>query len=156
MRLQPEVAEALFRVAERLRAKHGLGLLLWDGWRSAELQAPPLGRVPPRAGDRTTDLEGEALDARSRVFVSPPERSPAPHSNGRIVDVTLCSLQGEALDMGGEFDELSERSVGDHYERPDLSDEETAFRDRRRLLRDAMAVEGFRRLASEWWHFERE
>jgi len=156
VRLLPEVVDALFRVAERLRAGHGLGLLVWDGWRPLELQGR-LWEEYRRELALATDLEGEALDARTRLFVSPPEDAGAPpHSTGRAVDLTLCSLVGEPLDMGGEFDELTERSVGDRYERPDLTEEETAYRDRRRLLREAMEVEAFRRLPSEWWHFERE
>ncbi|HET7053068.1 MAG TPA: M15 family metallopeptidase [Solirubrobacterales bacterium] len=156
VRLRPEVAEALIRAAEGLRAEHATGLLVWDGWRPPALQRRLWDEYRQDLA-RTTGLEGEALDARARLFVSPPDGddgSPPPHSTGRTVDLTLCSPDGAALDMGGEFDELTERSAGDYYEREGLAPAEQAYRDRRRLLLRAMEEQGFHRLPSEWWHFE--
>jgi D-alanyl-D-alanine dipeptidase len=157
VRLRPEAAEALMQVAERLRAEHGVGLLVWDGWRPVELQRQLWDEYRQKLA-RATGLDGEALDARTRLFVSSPDDAgpPPPHSTGRAVDLTLCSLAGEALDMGGGFDELTERSAGGHYEREELGPGEATYRDRRRLLLTAMEEQGFRRLASEWWHFEHE
>lgn len=154
VRLRPETAAALMRAAGQLRAEHETGLLVWDGWRPRELQRRLWNEYREAIG-RDTGLEGEALDSRTRLFVSPPdEEHPPPHSSGRTVDLTLCSLEGDALDMGGEFDELTDRAAGDHYERDDLSPPEVAYRERRRLLLWAMAEQGFSRLPSEWWHFE--
>jgi zinc D-Ala-D-Ala dipeptidase len=155
VRLRPDVADALMRVAERLRAEHDLGVLVWDGWRPIELQRQLWDEYRQQLA-RATGLAGEALDARTRLFVSPPELdgAPPPHSTGRTVDLTLCSLDGAPLDMGGEFDELTDRSAGDRYEREGLTPTEATYRDRRRLLLMAMEAQGFRRLPSEWWHFE--
>ncbi|HET9162007.1 MAG TPA: M15 family metallopeptidase [Solirubrobacterales bacterium] len=154
VRLLPEVADALMRAAERLRAEHATGLLVWDGWRPLDLQRRLWDEYREELA-RATGLEGEALDARARLFVSPPDGdAPPPHSTGRTVDLTLCSPDGIALDMGGEFDELTERSAGDYYEREGLTPIEAGYRDRRRLLHGAMEGEGFHRLPSEWWHFE--
>jgi len=154
VRLRPETAAALMLVAEGLRAGHEIGLLIWDGWRPLELQRR-LWNEYREVLARDTELEGEALDSRTRLFVSPPDEDPPPpHSSGRTVDLTLCSLAGEALDMGGEFDELTDRAAGDRYERDDLPSPEVAYRERRRLLRRAMEEQGFSRLPSEWWHFE--
>lgn len=155
VRLRPEVAKAVIRAAERQRAERELGLLVWDGWRPPELQRRLWEEYRAKLA-RATGLEGEALDARVRLFVSPPDEgdTPPPHSTGRAVDLTLCSLAGEALDMGGEFDELTERSAGDYYERDGLPPAEQDYRNRRRVLLGAMEEQGFRRLPSEWWHFE--
>ena len=55
--------------------------------------------------------------------------------------------------MGGDFDELSERSVPGYYD--DLpGDRSHEYARRRALLRDAMCGAGFTRLPTEWWHFE--
>ena len=126
-----------------------------DGWRPRSLQGLLWERYRDEL-EEETQLEGAALDERAREFVSPPaEPGPPPaHSTGAAVDVTLCTLDGEPLAMGGEFDELTDRSHPDHYERDKLTDEERTYRDRRRLLSDAMASAGFWRLPTEWWHFE--
>jgi D-alanyl-D-alanine dipeptidase len=56
--------------------------------------------------------------------------------------------------MGGQFDELSDRSHPLFYERGDLTSEEEQFRESRRALARAMAEQDFVRLKTEWWHFE--
>lgn len=153
--LRPEVVERLTQAASWLRDEHGIGLLVWDGWRPAELQRQ-LWHDYRKQLAAITGLEGAALDERTREFVSPPGGAGEmpPHATGGAVDLTLCSRTGEGLDMGGGFDELSDRSSPDYYERGDLSAEETTYRDRRRLLSHAMELWGFRRLPTEWWHFE--
>ncbi len=153
--LRPEVVERLAQAAAWLRDEHRLGLLVWDGWRPAELQRQLWHQYRQELAT-ITGLSGVALDERTRDFVSPPESSgwTPPHATGGAVDLTLCSPAGEALDMGGEFDELSDRSSPGYYERDDLPPEEVAYRDRRRLLALAMEHAGFRRLPTEWWHFE--
>lgn len=134
---------------------HEVSLLVWDGWRPVDLQQRLWNEYREKLA-ATTGLEGKDLDARVREFVTPVVKSgpPPAHSTGGAVDVTLCSLDGQALDMGGELDELTERSHPDHYERDGLAPPELVYRDRRRLLNRAMKAAGFRRLPSEWWHFE--
>jgi zinc D-Ala-D-Ala dipeptidase len=154
VQLRADVAERLMRAAARLRAEHDFGLLVWDGWRPSALQRR-LWHEYRQELARASGLEGEALDARARQFVSPPGgEAPPPHTTGAAVDLTLCSLVGEALDMGGEFDELTDRSAVAYYERDDLAPVEVAYRERRRLLGRVMDEQGFGRLPSEWWHFE--
>lgn len=151
--LRSEVVERLTRAAEALRGD-GLALLVWDGWRPLSLQRH-LWDEYRRSLAASTGLEGEALDARAREFVAPvtDEETPA-HSTGGAVDLSLCSSQGVAIDMGGEFDELTDRSHPDFYERPALTPGELGYRDRRRLLHRVMSDQGFERMPSEWWHFE--
>jgi D-alanyl-D-alanine dipeptidase len=152
--LREDTARRLTKAAERLR-EHNLGLLVLDGWRPQSLQTTLWNRYRDRLA-KETGLTGEALDERAREFVTPPTGSdvPPPHSTGGAVDVTLYALDGQPLDMGGDFDELTDRSHPDHYERDDLTDEERAYRDRRRLLDSAMSSAGFWRFPTEWWHFE--
>jgi zinc D-Ala-D-Ala dipeptidase len=149
--LRAEVAARVKRAAAALAVLE-LGLVVWDGWRSLELQQQLWEEYRAQLA-AATGLEGEELDARTRGFVSPVSALPA-HSTGGAVDLSLCSLEGEPLEMGGEFDELSERSHPGFYERPGLGQAEREFRDRRRLLAGAMDEQGFERLPSEWWHFE--
>ncbi len=151
--LRDEIVERLTRAAQGLGGE-GLGLLLWDGWRPLSLQRQ-LWDEYRHSLAASTGLEGEALDARVREFVAPVTDDGTPaHSTGGAVDLSLCTSEGTALDMGGEFDELTDRSHPGFYERPDLTPDEEKYRARRRLLHRVMSDQGFERLPSEWWHFE--
>ena len=77
------------------------------------------------------------------------------HSFGMAVDITLVDRDGQELDMGTPFDDLTERS------HPALEDAmltrgelNAAQLANRQLLRDAMARGGFKGINSEWWHFD--
>jgi zinc D-Ala-D-Ala dipeptidase len=153
--LREETLSRLAEAARRLR-RDDLGLLVLDGWRPRAVQGALWERYRARLSIET-GLTGTELDERAREFVTPPEDTdgrPPPHATGGAVDVTLCTLDGQPLGMGGDFDELTERSYPDHYEREGITAEEQAYRDRRRNLADAMTAAGFWRLSTEWWHFE--
>lgn len=134
--------------------REGYGILVWDGWRSPELQETLWQEYREELAE-STGLRGAALDKRARMFVSDPTAPDTPaHNTGGALDLTLCTLEGEPLEMGGNFDELTDRSNPDYYEHGGLSAEELLFRDRRRLLLDVMSSAGFWRFPFEWWHFE--
>ena len=80
------------------------------------------------------------------------KKMPPPHSTGAAVDVTIVNEQGQTLDMGGDIDEVSERSQPDYY----LSDQDNAkqqYHFNRQLLNRVMINAGFCRHPGEWWHF---
>lgn len=70
------------------------------------------------------------------------------HSRGSAVDLTLMDLKsGEELDMGSIFDYFHEVS---HTDSPLITGQQ---RENRVLLKELMAVAGFRNFFQEWWHF---
>ena len=77
------------------------------------------------------------------------------HSFGMAVDITLVDRDGQELDMGTPFDDLTERShpalESAMLLRGELSATQIA---NRQLLRDAMHEGGFKGINSEWWHFD--
>lgn len=79
-------------------------------------------------------------------------KMPPPHSTGAAVDVTLVDNQGQAVAMGGEIDEIHERSQPDYYLRSKRLDEQQYHR-HRQLLDQVMTHAGFLRHPNEWWHF---
>ncbi|MCC0177787.1 D-alanyl-D-alanine dipeptidase [Waterburya agarophytonicola K14] len=79
-------------------------------------------------------------------------KMPPPHSTGAAVDVTIVNDRGEALDMGGEIDELSERSHPDYYI-SDRDGENQQYHFNRQLLYRVMTKAGFCQHPREWWHF---
>ena len=87
---------------------------------------------------------------------APPELSayvpgPSPysmHARGITVDVTLCDMDGNELDMPTGFDDSSERAHSDYA---GATAEQIANRE---LLNRFMSAAGFRRSSLEWWHFD--
>ena len=79
-------------------------------------------------------------------------KMPPPHSTGAAVDVTIVNDRGAVLDMGGEIDELSERSHPDYYV-SDRDDHNQQYQFNRQLLNRVMTNAGFFRHPGEWWHF---
>lgn len=129
--LQRPAAEALARVNRALRAK-GYGLLVFDGYR------------PWSVTKQFWDL----TPADKKVFVANPKNG-SRHNRGGAVDLTLYDLKtGLEADMGGRYDEMTERS----YVTYDKGPKEALAR--RELLADEMGKEGFFVYAFEWWHFD--
>ncbi len=109
------------------------------------------------------ELQEEQLSAQQRqdlwnrvyrLWAAPSldHKTPPPHSTGAAVDVTIVNEQGERLNMGGEFDEISERSHPDYYV-SDQDGDSQQYHFNRQLLYRAMTNAGFCRHPEEWWHF---
>jgi D-alanyl-D-alanine dipeptidase len=129
--LQRPAAEALARVQRALTAK-GYGLLVFDGYR------------PWSVTKQFWDL----TPADKKIFVADP-RNGSRHNRGGAVDLTLVDLAtGREADMGGRYDEMTERS----YVTYDKGPKDAMAR--RELLRDEMGKEGFFPYPWEWWHFD--
>jgi D-alanyl-D-alanine dipeptidase len=129
--LQRPAAEALARVQRALKAK-GYGLLVFDGYR------------PWSVTKQFWDL----TPADKKIFVADP-RNGSRHNRGGAVDLTLADLAtGREADMGGRYDEMTERS----YVTYDKGPKDAIAR--RELLRDEMGKEGFFPYPWEWWHFD--
>lgn len=78
--------------------------------------------------------------------------TPPPHSTGGAVDLTLVDELGKTVEMGGEIDEMSERSHP-HYYHDSSTEAHRVYHARRELLYQVMTQSGFLRHPGEWWHF---
>jgi D-alanyl-D-alanine dipeptidase len=166
-RIDGSVPDLLMRegVAVRLKdvnarlAKSGLELFLFDAWRPREVQAYFHDVwMPAELKKRQPSLAGEALTREVERYWAAPtvdENSPAPHSTGAALDLTLRWIGGEPLWMGSLFDDVTEIAHRDRFERVgdsiSFSDEEA--RANRRLLHWVMSEAGFVGHPDEWWHF---
>ncbi|MGK5049396.1 M15 family metallopeptidase [Janthinobacterium sp. GB4P2] len=87
-------------------------------------------------------------------YIAEPSRGSI-HSFGMALDITIVGPDGQELDMGTGFDDLSERSHPalelSFLEKGEITEEQVQHR---RLLRDAMFQAGFFGINSEWWHFD--
>ena len=106
---------------------------------------------PQRVQERMwAALEGTGLTQ----YLAHPTRGSI-HSFGMAVDVTLVDASGRELDMGTQFDDLTERSHPALEEAFRARGELTAAHiENRRLLREVMSHAGWRGIKSEWWHFD--
>lgn len=158
--LRVGVYERLVRAADRL--PRGWRFVLLDCWRSPELQSELFKAISYEISRERPDLPPDEVELRARVFVAYPSVEPervSGHCTGGSVDLTLTDEKGRTVPMGSSFDETTERSYTDHYERlmetqGSLSKEEEEIRLNRRVLLSVMEGEGFSNYRNEWWHFD--
>jgi zinc D-Ala-D-Ala dipeptidase len=102
-----------------------------------------------------TDQQRQSLLTQVYQFWAPPSADPAmppPHSTGAAVDVTLVDERGQVVDMGSPIDEISDRSLPNHFSESNDPAAQQWHR-YRSLLNQVMTAAGFRRHPQEWWHF---
>jgi D-alanyl-D-alanine dipeptidase len=78
--------------------------------------------------------------------------TPPPHSTGAAIDLTIVDGSGQPLAMGGEIDEMSERSQP-HYYQSSSDPRASQYQHHRELLNQIMTDADFVRHPGEWWHF---
>lgn len=138
--LHRDAAAALETSLAWLRAQHpGTGMLVLDALRPQRVQE-----------QLWASLQGTNL----LEYLADPVRGSI-HSFGMAVDITLTDADGNELDMGTPFDDLSERSHPIREESLLARGELTAAQiDNRKRLRAAMQHGGWHGINSEWWHFD--
>lgn len=150
--LRQSVAKKIVNIAENL--PNHLFLVLIDGWRAYETQLFLYNRAISyfrKIGHSEQEIKKEI-----RGFVAFPSKDierPAPHYSGGAIDLTLSD--GEKwLIMGTEFDDFTEKSYLNFYERKsELSDTERRARDNRKCLKELMENADFTPNPTEWWHY---
>lgn len=121
-------AKLLAKAAERLRAS-GFRLRLYDCYRPSHVQYE-LWKVMPVPG-----------------YVADPKVG-SNHSRGGAVDVSLCTLEGGAVEMPSSYDFFGKAA---HHSFTQGTVKSRANRD---TLRAAMEAAGFKRNPMEWWHYD--
>lgn len=138
--LHRDSAAALERAVDWLAVKrHDFQILILDALRPQRVQEA-----------LWAALEGTGL----QEYLAEPSRGSI-HSFGMAVDVTLLDADGEELNMGTAFDDLTwlsqPRYEADMLDKGELT---LAQVENRELLRDMMTHAGFVGIQSEWWHFD--
>ena len=127
--LLPQTAQALARAEATLEA-HGFALVAWDCFRPRRVQRE-LWKKQPTPG-----------------LVANPTRG-SNHNRGAAVDVALVQLDGGAVALPTDFDDLSPKAAANASD--ELSDE---AKRNRATLQAAMRGAGFTTIRKEWWHFD--
>ncbi|PZR04796.1 MAG: D-alanyl-D-alanine dipeptidase [Archangium gephyra] len=150
--LRKSVCKRLVDAQRRLCIhRPGWKLHLFDAWRPLAVQAFMVEQTEQSLRRQFPELSHEARMERVLTYWAPPNedpKRPPPHSTGAAVDLTLMNEAGELLDMGSPFDEPTERSWPDHFQKLDA-----AVHQRRMLLCRVMRDAGFVGHRQEWWHF---
>ena len=143
------VYERLLKVTESL--PDGMRIVIWDGWRSYELQKLLFEKMVERM--KSKGHSHDDAHKHAAVFVYPPSKEDDTvswHLTGGALDLTLADRYGHLLDMGGNFDDTEEHSHTDYYETHD----NTVAASNRKLLLRLMTSAGFSNYPSEWWHYD--
>lgn len=161
--LRSAVLAALQQAQRHLQVSHpGWQIRLFDAYRPVTVQQfmvdytfADLVRQQGLDIHQLTPDQHQGITQAVFEFWAPPSPDPAtppPHSTGAALDVTLADAQGTEVSMGSPIDEVSPRSLPNHFaactEGP-----ETSWHNHRCLLNQVMTVAGFRRHPNEWWHF---
>lgn len=98
----------------------------------------------------------EVKHTSKAIYVSNPAHGGGMHNYGMAVDITLCTLKGDTLDMGTKIDYMGKAAHIDN-EAALVSAHiiSTEARRNRQLLRQVMRYGGFMPLRTEWWHFNK-
>ena len=119
----------LAKASEEL-AEHGIGLIIWDGFRPAAAQAK-LWEICP-----------------DPTFVSHPVTGKRTHCRGNTVDISIYDLKtGEDLPVPTGYDNFTAYADRDYS---DCSEDAAA---NARLLEQIMEKYGFTGYSKEWWHY---
>lgn len=79
---------------------------------------------------------------------SHPETGSVPHCRGIAIDLTLTNLDGQEVDMGSDFDDLTYLA---HHDYDNIS---AQIKENRLQLLGIMTEAGFDFYDKEWWHYQ--
>ncbi|MBQ6969986.1 MAG: D-alanyl-D-alanine carboxypeptidase family protein [Synergistaceae bacterium] len=156
--LRESVYESLLVAAESLH--DDLRLVIWDGWRSFELQTYLYEKQVSRM--KTLGFNDDEAHKKASVYVAYPSKdyeNVSNHLSGGAVDLTIADKYGHYLPMGGNFDDTAGHSATNYYDSYDDGDtmnitpEKIYCWNRKTLLR-IMTEAGFTNYEPEWWHFD--
>lgn len=145
--LRRGVARRLVAAAARLPDE--LRLLLVEGYRPPAVQARYFSEHLDDLRAAHPGWTQQRLRTEASKHTAPPEVGP--HPCGAAVDVTLCTGDGEELELGTRVNATPEES--DEACFTDASNISPVARRHRRVLSTALAAEGLVNYPPEWWHW---
>ncbi|MFC7684492.1 M15 family metallopeptidase [Ureibacillus sp. GCM10028918] len=129
--------------------------ILYDGYRPLQVQQHLFKLFSDEVRKSHPDFSEDKILEETLKYVAFPSVEPnktSPHLTGGAIDLTLGDKEGNLLDLGSVFDEMSVKSATRYYEHHPLENEEALKN--RRLLYNCMTTVGFTNYSEEWWHFD--
>ncbi len=131
--LQKDAYEKFLK-AIKLAKNLGYKFKIWDAYRPLQVQKFMYEKFPE--------------DENGVSFVSNPKTGSIPHCRGVAIDLTLCDLQGNEIEMGTDFDDFSPFAFHS-CEKISLNAQKN-----RLILLGIMTLAGFDFYSFEWWHYQ--
>jgi len=158
--IREAVASKLNQIAQRL--PNGYKLFIFDCFRPIQCHRSLYESLKVRvAKDQGLKDDSDIIKYLS-TFATPGFTNPlypSPHFTGGAVDLTIVDNFGNALNMGTEFDDLTEKAYTEFYEiklqkTKKLDYLENSILMNRRFLYNLMCEENFSNYKYEWWHYD--
>ena len=156
--LRDEVLQRLHIMIEKFPSNYSF--CVFDGFRTLQTQVSLFNQFFNKF--KSHDLDDKDAFITAKKFVPYPGDKDCfevlPHNSAGAVDLNIC-VNSEALDMGTDFDDISELSRTDFFEggydpKYHFSQERwMTVRSNRRILFNAMTSLGFTNHPLEWWHY---
>ena len=126
----------------------GYKLGIGYGYRRLSVQQRIFEKVLAQIVLANVDVVSTDLLEMTHNFIAVPEVSG--HPTGGAVDVTLVTIDGDQLDMGSPFLDITAEEVQMSWNDAILNDLQL---ENRAMLLDEMFRAGFAPFAGEWWHY---
>lgn len=138
--LNADAAQALKAAqAELKRRRPDLSLIIFDASRPMSVQQK---------------MWNVVKGTKKSIYVSNPANGGGLHNYGFAVDVSICEEGGDTIPMGTKVDYMGSAAhpefEAEMLRRKVITQEAV---NNRQLLREVLAVGGFKVLKTEWWHF---
>lgn len=139
--LQADVVVKLMIAQEELKKrKAGYSLIVFDCARPQSVQLLMWQKVPMKREDK-------------KKYLSNPQKGSL-HNYGAAVDISIVDENGNEVDMGTPYDDMSELAYPVMEQQMQMQGKLTKEQiANRKLLRAVMYKAGFFNIQTEWWHF---
>ena len=134
----------------------GYNFKIWDGFRTRKTQRLMRLSFKKRLENLHPDRGPKKILSALNMFTGLPNRKATMkgHFTGGAIDLTIINEKGEELDMGTDFDDITEKAALNYYEKKKiLNSREKIIKKNRRLLTKTMTKAGFKSYPAEWWHW---
>lgn len=131
--LQKDAYEKFLK-AIKLAKNLGYKFKIWDAFRPLQVQQFMYDKFPE--------------DENGVAFISNPKTGSIPHCRGVAIDLTLCDLKGNEIEMGTDFDNFSPLAF---HACTKISKQ---AQKNRLILLGIMTLAGFDFYTAEWWHYQ--
>jgi zinc D-Ala-D-Ala dipeptidase len=135
-------------IAASLTLPSEVYLKVIEAYRPMNIQQFEFDRQRSEIRARNQTLSDNELSLAASRFSAPP--TVAPHPTGAAVDLTLCDVNGNELDMGTAPNATTTESNATYTNSNEIN---AAASERRALLVAALTGQGLVNYPSEWWHW---
>jgi D-alanyl-D-alanine dipeptidase len=136
---------------------YGYKFVILDAWRAVSTQQALFDQAKVITKRVQPEFSEQQVTDYALKFVALPSQDPtrpSPHNTGGSIDLSIVNENGQLLDMGTPFDDLTNKAETLYFENHDDTPAAQDIRDNRRLLFQVMTAVGFSNYSGEWWHFD--